>query len=281
MRFERFSPSKYQFKEKESKFVEDFKKKIEEIKEKIKEISSREKEEIAEILERVNENIPRTTLVGGVALRIWLDIKGKKVPEMYGKDFDFVLPKEIFEKVKLDLLPEKCQEFSVSQPKESFSSEIVHKLRKVFRIKEKEQTPFGFFDFLKTPENYFALEDRKKFAHLDFFLEKKEDQKETIIYRGKKVTLLSPEELFIKRISKLRKLKEEIQKRDVIYFYLNAEIIDEEKMDEIVRRKIFKEKGKEIDQKMSRKIWKEELGKIHKKIKKAEKEGKILEKVEH
>ncbi len=52
-------------------------------------------------------------------------------------------------------------------------------------------------------------------------------------------------------------------------------------MDEIVRRKIFKEKGKEIDQKMSRKIWKEELEKIHKKIKKAEKEGKILDKVKH
>ena len=112
MRFERFSPSKYQFKEKESKFVEDFKKKIEEIKEKIKEISSREKEEIAEILERVNENIPRTTLVGGVALRIWLDIKGEKVPEMYGKDFDFVLPKEIFERVKLALSPEKYKESS-------------------------------------------------------------------------------------------------------------------------------------------------------------------------
>ena len=242
MRFERFEPSISESKEKKTESVEGFEKKIEEIKESIKEISPEEKEEIAKVLERVNENIPQATLIGGVALRIWLDIKGEKVPEMYGKDFDFELPKEIFERVKLALPPEKYKESLPPRPEEPFSSEMIDKLRRVFRRKEKEKTPFGYFDFLKTPEVHFALEDKESFAHLDFFIEKKESQKEKITYRGREVTLLLPEELFIRRISKLRKLEEGIQKRDVIYFYLNAKIINEEKMDEIVKkRKILEE----------------------------------------
>ena len=281
MRFERFKPPISESKEKKPESVEGFEKEIEKIEESIKEISSEEKEEIAKVLERVSENIPQVTLIGGVALRIWLDIKGEKVPEMYGKDFDFVLPKEIFERVKLALSPEKYKESFLPRPEEPFSSEMIDKLRKVFRKKEKEKTPFGYFDFLKSPEIHFALEDKESFAHLDFFIEKKESQKEKINYRGREVTLLSPEELFIRRIGKLRKLGEEIQKRDVIYFYLNAEIINKEKMDEIVKKRVFEETGKEIDRETARKIWKEELEKIHKKIEKAKKEGKILEEVKH
>lgn len=281
MRFERFEFSINQFKEKEPKPVDDFEKKIKEVEESVKEISPEEKEKISKVLEKVNENIPQSTLVGGVALRVWLDVKGEKVPEMYGKDFDFELPKEIFERVKLALPPEKHKEFPTPQPKKSFSSETTDKLRRIFRRKEKEQTQFGYFDFLKNPETHFALEDKESFSHLDFFIEKKGGQKEKIIYRGKELNLLSPEELFIRRINRLRKSGEEIQKRDIIYFYLNAKIINEEKMDRVVIREIAKKKGEEINPKVAREIWEKELEEIHKKIEKAIKKGKISEIVEH
>jgi len=260
-------------------FVDGLKSKSKDIEGSVKEISPEDKERLTQTLSRVSENIPEAVLVGGTALRIWLDINGKKIPEEYGKDIDLEIKNERFEQTSEALPPKKGKELTPPNPEKSLSKKEKKALEKIYRRKEKEKTPFGEADFLKDSENYLALEDKITNHHLDLFKEMEENKIEKVHYCNNELSLLSPEELFIKRMNQLQNSKE-LQRRHSVYFYLNAGIIDAEKMDELVKEKLGKN-GEEINKEQARKVWKDYYSKLDNLIIKAEEEGSIKEGVEH
>lgn len=197
-----------------------------------KEIDPQRLEQIRQTVGRMSAFIPEATLVGGVALRVWLDQKGLFVPEEYGADYDFEIPKEAFEQVR-KILPVKGVEESAVAPHNMLTVERTELIKRQYRRKGIENTPFGTENFVKNPENYMALEDNANYSHIELFLKPKQSVVETIDYQGHKVSILSPEELFLRRAGKIKEelQKGELQKRQLVYFYLNSLLVNEDSID--------------------------------------------------
>ncbi|MCJ7829488.1 hypothetical protein MUP50_00140, partial [Patescibacteria group bacterium] len=66
----------------------------------VKEISPEKKQQLKETVGNFSQKFPEGILVGGNALRVWLDKKGFFVPEEFGNDIDFIFNKESFDKSK-------------------------------------------------------------------------------------------------------------------------------------------------------------------------------------
>lgn len=243
----------------------------------IKEISPEEKKRLFDSVEKISKNIPEVIITGGTALRIYLENFKKKVPEELGKDIDCILEKEIYEKVREALPPEKEKEVVPAHPEKPFSTIKKEKLRLFYGRKEgEEETPGGRRAFLKDPENHMALEDKRTHYHIDIFPKQEITLGvESVELRGQKINLLSPEELLMRRMSQIKKGIEEenLQRRHISYFYLNGGLIKEAEMDKLWK----KVKEKKEDVKDWREIWLE----LDKEIQRAEAEGKIKEKITH
>ena len=223
------------------------KNKAKEIQSSVKEISPEKKQELRETVGNFSQKVPEGVLVGGNALRIWLDKKGLFVPEEFGKDIDFIIDKENFDKTKASFNTEG-------------QSELGYRKK---GLKEEEK------EFNKDPENYMALEDNKNFRHIDIFVNKEPFEK--IDYEGIELNIIQPEELFIKYVNKVgdESEKGQIQERTLAYYYLSSLIVDEQKIDSRIQQ-IKKERGININ-------WKSEVKNLDNKIKQA----KITEEVIH
>lgn len=212
------------------------------------EISPESKQTMRENVGRFSQTIPEATLIGGVALRVWLDKKGLFVPQEFGKDIDFTLNREKFNELNGTFVSSSSQ------------NSITEKYRKKGN---NEKTPFGEQNFNKDRNNYIALEDKKSYAHIDIFVNQNENV-QTIDYQDNKLSIISPEELFLGYAKKAKNEleKSQLQRRTVVYFYLSSLIVDEKK----------------IDPKLQ---WENAVRDLDAKIQKAGKEGKVVEEVTH
>lgn len=270
MSFNKFE--RWEEKKEEEELIKNLKANFEKVKDKIEEIPPEKKRRLFETVERASENLHRLTLIGGTALQIWCEVKGVKIPKEYKEDIDYEIEEKEFNRVRAVFPIKKEEEFLPLPPKEE-----IEKLRFYYRRKGKEKTPFGKFDFLKDPENYIALEDKVSYYHIDLFKKREEKDTETINFQGKKISLLTPEELFLARYFQLRESKK-FQRRHIIYFYLNAGLINPEKMDELIIKKLQK-KGEIINKKQAREIWGGAYKELNEKIQEAERKGEIEEEV--
>jgi hypothetical protein len=220
----------------------------------VKEISPEKKQSIKETVNQFSQIVPETILVGGNALRIWLDRKNLFVPQEFGEDFDFTLNREKFDKLN-NIFTNPDSQNSITEK---------------YRKKGFEKTPFGERDFNKDPNNYIALEDKENYSHIDVFANDKEPF-EKIDYQGIKLNIIPPEELFIKYANKTKDELEkgQIQRRTLTYFYLSSLIVDEQKVDAKIQQ-INKENGTNLD-------WEKEVKDLDTKIQQA----KITEEVIH
>lgn len=68
----------------------------------------------------IYEKYPDAAIVGGSALRIWSDILGRKIPEVYGRDVDIVRPKqqeyEFDERTEAGHIDISDSEFPITEP---------------------------------------------------------------------------------------------------------------------------------------------------------------------
>lgn len=240
----------------------------------IKEISPKEKEKLFDSVERISNNIPEIIIVGGAALSIHLENLKKKIPEGIGKDIDCVLEKEIYERVREALPPVREKEVISAYPETAFPAILKEKLSLSYRRKEGEkEEPRAF---LRDPAGHMALEDRKTYRHIDIFPKQEiTSAVEKFGPKGQKINLLSPEELFIRRMSDIKKGIDtgELQERHVRYFYLNGGLIEETKMDKLWSE--VKKMKEDIGD------WREFWRDLDKGIDLARSQGKIKEKIIH
>ncbi len=129
---------------------------------------------------------------------------------------------------------------------------------------------------MNDPENHMALEDKKTYYHVDIFPKQEiTSEVNTLNLKGQKINLLSPEELFVRRMSNIKQGIEagELQERHVRYFYLNGGLIEETKMDKLWGevKKIKEDVGD------WRGVWRDLDQGIHL----ARSQGKIKEKIIH
>ncbi|MBM3257681.1 MAG: hypothetical protein FJZ05_00470 [Candidatus Nealsonbacteria bacterium] len=238
--------------------TEILKEKAETVEKNIEEISPEAKKKLFDSARLISKNIPEIIITGGTALRIYLEKLNKKVPIEFGEDIDCVIEKEFYEKIREALPPKEGKEVIPPQPNKIFSVKEKEKLNLIYTRKEGEGLPDGRREFLKEPENHLALEDKKNNYHIDIF--PKQDitiDIRQIELKGQKINLLSPEELFIRSISFIKKGIEnkQLQRRHVNYFYLNGGLINEEKMDNLWKAIKMKASGKDLGD--WREVWKE------------------------
>jgi len=242
-----------------------------------REISPEEKKMLFSSAERISSNVPGVVVVGGTALRIYLEHFGKKVLEEFGKDIDCILEKESYERAREALPPKKGREGIPPYPDKLFSPMKKEKLRYFFEREEGEEMPDGRREFLKDPENHMALKDKQTHYHIDMFPQQEITTgiKRVRLGGRRGINLLSPEELLMRRMSSIKRGMEEgnLQRRHVIYFYLNGSLIREKEMDKLWE----KVRVKKEDVKDWREVWLE----LDREIQRAEAEGKITEKIAH
>jgi hypothetical protein len=243
----------------------------------VKKIDAQELTRIRETVGRMAELIPEASLMGGEALRVLLDYKGLPVPQEFGGDFDYAIPKANYDQIR-KLFPVKGSTEPLPQPKEELPPERARQIQSHYRRKgDKEQTPFGVFNFMKEPERALALEDNLNKAHIDLVVRWRELVTETITYHGHRVSILSPEELFLKRADEVEERLEDgrLQRRHVVYFYFNSLLVSEKEIDKLWSgSQGYGEITHDRD-------WRKFLTRLDEQVQEAEKQGKIIEKVVH
>lgn len=203
--------------------------------------------------------LPETALVGGFALRLHLKKRDLLIPDMPALDIDFMTTQETFDKVRnIFKLPK--EDFVLKG--KSLPKNIEDLIYVSFRRKgSKEPKPVimggGCDNFMESPWNYMALEDKQYKQHIDLFASDENNETQMINLEGTPVTVITPEELFFKRFMQLKKTINGIKTKDDLlinlprknyqYYYLTGSLVNPKKMADIWKKKTGNEDwGKSI-----------------------------------
>ncbi|QQG43807.1 MAG: hypothetical protein HYW86_02905 [Candidatus Roizmanbacteria bacterium] len=189
------------------------------------------------------ECIPEATLVGGWALRLYLRQRGLLIPTVPAIDIDFTIPPANYDQVReATRFPQETDfEFTGVPLSEKRKALITAKLR---RKGEKEPVPDsmggGYRNFMKSTKEEMALEDNDFKQHIDLFRTDEVAQSQKLRVDGVEVTVLTPEELLIRRFNQLNRYLPgktlnsqqtiEIPRKILQYFYLNGAITHEKSL---------------------------------------------------
>ncbi len=178
-------------------------------------------------IQRFSQINPEATLVGGWALRLLMENRGYPIPDVPALDIDFKLTPEGFAKMK-----------------QEFDFEAQSDLAKTFRRKgETEPVPEsmggGTRNFMKSPNNYTALEDNVNEQHVDVYLRDIPEETTSVEINGNDVRIVTAEELMLRRFSEVVSRVDTgvIPSKAYKYLYLNLGIIDFDKTETLWSKK--------------------------------------------
>lgn len=194
----------------------------------------------------LSQALPESILVGGTALRLHLERRGKKVPQMPMMDIDCALDQASYDQVRMAMpVPGDDDYHSGEEPLDDERLETLHSL---FQRKGNEARPDRSpDDFVQYPGLDMALENVGTHMHVDVFPADPESMDTSIFtIDGQLVKALSPEALFVSRVLQIARLMREqggrpnveIPRKVMQYLSLNGAIVDDQRL-----KKVFENQG--------------------------------------
>lgn len=214
-------------------------------------LSDEEWNEIQEVIGKLGLAFPEGIIVGGVALRLHLQQREQPIPHRVGVDIDIEVPQK------------QCDEIGMIFSTESSLIEIQQLLLDNFRYIEEHN-----FTDAEGQKRSLTLEDMQYGRRVDVFFSNGLETTELAL-SGQTIHAASLEELFLKRYEQLRSAidsnsyghdgeTEDLKSADAVsptrlfqlsqvfflipktmvqYFYLNGELIDDDRLEKLAKSK--------------------------------------------